>query len=123
MDQDNKLEEYKKKINELKAENKTLNTNLKEISLCCDDLKKERDVIFENYQQKIAENGSMQDNSNLQGMRKELLPIGNKPIKLSKLVNFKENDIIYNNDEYDEDIFTFSSYSSDDSIIYQIFTF
>jgi len=135
--QKRKIQELELNIEGLIKENKQLNDNLKEISLFCDDLKKERDVIFEDYQQKILENESLQlllknanlnksnnenfnseineNNINLNFPHDTLKLFENKQIKLSKWMALKEQNLIEFEFDEDEDENTISSYNSDES--------
>ena len=136
LNQERKIQ--KSNFEELIEENKRLNDNIKEISLFCEDLKKERDVIFEDYQQKILENEALQlllKNANLNKSNNENLNsetnennkfldfstnamniFENKQIKLSKWMALNEQKLIEFETEEDEN--TISSDDADESHIY-----
>ena len=125
IEQENKIQEYEAKIFQMKEEKVKMNDNLREMSVCCDDLKKEKDVIFENFQKMLElknnhlkskfgddsfEGQIIEDNS--PSISPELLPRmrNDKPMKLSKYFEIYQNKDPYNNKELNE--ITISSYCS-----------
>lgn len=53
LEQENKINEYEAKIFQMNEEKVKMNENLREMSVCCEDLKKEKDVLFENFQKML----------------------------------------------------------------------
>lgn len=101
-DQQNKIREYEARIFQLNEEKVKMNENLREMSVVCDDLKREKDVIFENFQKVLElksnhikskfgddsyEGRGTEDNSPelFQRLRNE------KPLKLSKWCEIYQN--------------------------------
>jgi len=64
-DQEIKLREYEAKIAQLNEEKYKLNENLREMSGFCDEMKKEKDVIFENFQKAIENKDHIREKENI----------------------------------------------------------
>lgn len=139
-EQELRLRDYEAKIAQLNEEKYNMNEKLRDMSICCGDLKKEKDVIFENFQKVFLthKNPKLKENEgydSIMNRNSEELTGHNssfhsfaykkkeKPIRLSKFLSPALPKNLFHSDNDNFSISSFSNLMFFFSILSIIFNF